>query len=307
MIMMTDVQNGTYKKLSKDAGVVAAVNSDSNINVSVYMSERDKFTSQFNTWSKKTAQSTLEMCRVVYEAKKELEGQDFLKFCNAIGRKGEDATVRKYLKIGEKYEQFNQYAELLPNSWTSIYEITQLPSEVFDALVATENSMANLTGEQIKLLKGSNSDGKSKSSTTAAAQTQASTNQSEVIDATSSKTDASGATTANSDLSETDSCVSGTDTSEFTTEATDDVPSTDTDREFAKQATSTVLAKANHAVTTTTVDVEDEEEFEPYEVTIRFNTKPSDAAIEELVESVLKIKSKYRVDFEIKTQRDHIM
>jgi predicted Zn-dependent protease with MMP-like domain len=85
------------------------------------MSERDKYKTEFNAWSKKTAQSTLEMCRVVYEAKRELESQDFLKFCNEIGRKGEDATARKFLKIGEKYDQFYQYAELLPNSWKSIH------------------------------------------------------------------------------------------------------------------------------------------------------------------------------------------
>lgn len=84
------------------------------------MSERDKYVSEFNQWSKKTAQMILEMGRVVYEAKKELGSQDFLKFCNAINRKGEDATVRKYLAIGSKYAQFFQYANLLPNAWTSI-------------------------------------------------------------------------------------------------------------------------------------------------------------------------------------------
>jgi hypothetical protein len=95
------------------------LNSESFDNVTYYLSDRDKYKSEFNQWSKKTAQSTLEMCRVVYEAKKELDSQDFLKFCNDIGRNGMDATVRKYLKIGEKYDQFFQYAELLPNSWTS--------------------------------------------------------------------------------------------------------------------------------------------------------------------------------------------
>ena len=112
MFKATNVQIGTYKKLGKDVGAVAAVNSDSNMNVSVYLSERDKYKTEFNSWSKKTAQSTLEMCRVVYEAKKELGSQDFLKFCNEIGRKGEDATVRKYLKIGEKKHilmQWNGY------------------------------------------------------------------------------------------------------------------------------------------------------------------------------------------------------
>ena len=120
----------------------------------------DRCVSEYSKFAVKTAQASLEMCRVVYEAKKELASQDFLKFCNEIGRKGEDSTVRKYLKIGEKYDKFYQYSELLPNSWTSIYEITQLPSDVFEALVATDNSMANMTGDQIKLLKGNDSSTK---------------------------------------------------------------------------------------------------------------------------------------------------
>ena len=141
MIKAMNVQNGTKKQFGEKVGIVAAVNSDSKVSVSYYVSEREKYVSEFGQWSKKTAQTILEMGRVVFEAKKELGSQDYLHFCNEIGRKGEDATVRKYLAIGEKYDKFYQYAELLPNAWTSIYEITQLPSDVFEALVATNSSM----------------------------------------------------------------------------------------------------------------------------------------------------------------------
>lgn len=302
MFKATNVQIGTYKQLGKDVGVVAAINSDSNINVSVYLSERDKYKTEFNSWSKKTAQSTLEMCRVVFDAKKVLGSQDFLKFCNEIGRKGEDATVRKYLKIGEKYDKFYQYAELLPNSWTSIYEITQLPSETFEALVATENSLANMTGNQIKLLMGKKTEDKSTSSaasatapTTAAPQTaQTSTEAHEDINAASSKTELSATATASSDAIQNDSSES---VSESTDEVSDDT-STQSDHEYAKQATSTMLERVA-ATASTTVEVEAEEVFEPYEVTIRFNKMPSDEAKRELAEYVYKVKNKYRLDIEV--------
>lgn len=309
MINKESVQNGTYKKLGKEVGIVAAVNSDSKVNVSVYLSEREKFTTEFNAWSKKTAQSTLEMCRVVYEAKKELESQDFLKFCNAIGRKGEDATVRKYLKIGEKYDKFYQYANLLPNSWTSIYEITQLPSEMFEALVTTENSMANMTGAQIKELMGKGTEDKSKATAaTSEAQTadQSSETTSEASEddqAASSSTDSTEAATASSDASEAESSVSIADETEVSTDQTSDSSSSDSDREFAKQATSTMLEQAVSAAASTTVAVEDEEAFEPYEITIRFNSKPSDVAVAALVESIVTIKSKHRLDFDFVQQK----
>jgi hypothetical protein len=304
---MTDVQNGTYKKLGKEVGIVAAVNSDSKVNVSVYLSERDKYKTEFNAWSKKTAQSTLEMCRVVYEAKKELESQDFLKFCNEIGRKGEDATVRKYLKIGEKYEKFYQYADLLPNSWTSIYEITQLPSEMFEALVTTENSMANMTGAQIKELMGKGTEDKSNvaAATSDAASADkssaTSTEASEDDNSASSTSHVSDAATASSVASEADSSKSIADETVVSTDQTDGASSSESDHAFAKQATRTMLEKATTAVATTSVDVEAEgdEEFEPYEITIRFNTDPSAQAKSELAECIYKIKSKYRLDFEV--------
>lgn len=317
MINEADVQNGTYKKLGKDVGIVAAVKSDTAVNVTVHLSEREKFASEFNTWSKKTAQSTLEMCRVVFEAKTELQSQDFLKFCNAIGRKGEDATVRKYLRIGEKYDKFYQYANLLPNSWTSIYEITQLPSDIFEALVTTENSMANMTGTQIKELMGKGTEDKSKAATTNAAATSdaatsdksfaTSTEVSEDDKAANSTTFVSEAVAASSDASEAESSVLIADETKVSTDQTDGVSSNESDREFAKQATSTMLQQAVTAAASTTVEVEDDEAFEPYEITIRFNSKPSDVAVAALVESLLTIKSKHRLDFECVQQKSFVM
>jgi hypothetical protein len=46
------------------------------------------------------------------------------------------------------------------------------------------------------------------------------------------------------------------------------------------------------------VDVADSEAFEPYEITIRFNSKPSDVAVAALVESIVTIKSKHKLDFD---------
>lgn len=306
-----DVQSGTDESLNSEFALEAAANSSSKFNVTVYMSERDKYKTEFNAWSKKTAQSTLEMCRVVYEAKRELESQDFLKFCNEIGRKGEDATARKFLKIGEKYDQFYQYAELLPNSWTSIYEITQLSSEIFEALVTTENSMANMTGAQIKELMGKGIVEKSQSSaaidspTSTTAQT--STEASNVIDEASSASDAIEASTETSDAIQTASLESVSESVAVAADVSAEQPSSDSDREFAKQATNTMLERVAAAASSNievAASIEAEQVFEPYEVTLRFNSKPSDDALAMLVESVLSLKSKYRLDVEIVTQID---
>jgi hypothetical protein len=313
MEKLMDVQNGTYGRLGRSVGIMAAISKESNVNVTVCLSVREKYKSEFNSWSKKTAQSTLEMCRVVYEAKTELGGQEFLKFCNEIGRKGEDATVRKYLKIGEKYEKFYQYADFLPNSWTSIYEITQLPTDVFEALVATENSMANMTGDQIKTLMGKKTEEKSKAAAaTSEAQTadqssETTSDVSEDDEAASSSTDATEAATASSDASVADSSESIADEAEVITDQTNDSSSSESDREFAKQATSTMLEQAVSAAASTTVEVEDDEALVPYEITIRFNSKPSDVAVAALVESLVTIKSKHRLHFDFVQQKAFVM
>jgi hypothetical protein len=324
MVNTSNVQNGTNVVVGLDVGTVASVSSDSSVNVTASVSKHDKYKIEFNAWSKKTAQSTLEMCRVVYEAKKELVSQDFLKFCLEIGRKGEDATVRKYLKIGEKYDQFYQYAELLPNSWTSIYEITQLPSETFEALIATENSLAYKTGDEIKLLMGKKTEDKSKSAdkteanvaiaaapqnatTTASSATtsdvtaQNSSQASVGMVESSSNTKSVGTAVASTDANQNELSKSDVESTTVSANATSLEPSSASDHQFAQQATNMMLKRVV-ATASTHVDVKAEENFVPYEITIRFNSKPSDIAIEELVESIVTIKSKYRLDFDFVQQ-----
>ena len=61
MSSLVNAQNGTDEDLNCEIALDSAANSSSKFNVTVYMSERDKYKAEFNAWSKKTAQSTLEM------------------------------------------------------------------------------------------------------------------------------------------------------------------------------------------------------------------------------------------------------
>jgi hypothetical protein len=70
------------------------------------------------------------------------------------------------------------------------------------------------------------------------------------------------------------------------------------DQEFAKQATFKVVADAR-ATTKPNNDREDDEPFVPYSISIRFNTKPSEAAVQELTEMLIAIKSEHRLDLDI--------
>ena len=299
MVKANNVQNGTYKKLGKDVGIVAAMQCDSKVGVSIYMSEREKYVSEFNLWSKKTAQASLETGRVVYEAKQNLSKNEFKAFVSDIKA---GSTIRKYLAIGEHYEKFYQYADLLPNAWTSIYQITLLPADVFDALVATESSMANMTGAQLRLLRGKKTEDKTKSSTASAAtpttlapQTAQNTQEAhEDINAASNTIEQSATATATSDAIQKDSNESVA----ASVDAESDDTSSPSDRAYAKQATSTMLERVA-ATACTTVDVESTTAMPTYEVVIRFNSIPTDDSWWDLTEEIENLVEKYNFDVEV--------
>ena len=82
------------------------------------------------------------MCKVVYEAKHTLTKDNFDSFCREIGQKSSDPTIRKYIAIGEKYYDFINYADKLPNAWTTIYNLTLINSNTFLALIAANENFA---------------------------------------------------------------------------------------------------------------------------------------------------------------------
>lgn len=129
----------------------------------------ESFTIEFSALSAKTARATLEMCKVVSEAKAALSQSEFAKFCESINQKEEDSTIRKYLAIGSHYDAFIAYADRLPNSWTSIYLITQIPADKFDELIARAASLKSLTAVQIKKLMSPDSTPSPNSESTNAA------------------------------------------------------------------------------------------------------------------------------------------
>ena len=269
MNKQNNVQNGT-------SSLVDAVNSD--ISITKFSTDRERFLSEYTAFAVKTAKATVEMCRVVYEAKTQLAKYEYLRFLRDIHHSSEDSTIRKYLAIGERYDKLIQYTNLLPSSWTSIYEITQIPSDVFDALVSTGSSMANLKGAQIKLLKDAN---KKSDAATTATTTATTTAASTAIDATA-------ATTADTAAVATPTTAS--------TAATTTTDTTAADLAHAQQATASLLERVAQ---TANAEANVASDDELYEIVIRFTQKPSDNAWWDLVEGIEDLDEKYDFDIEV--------
>lgn len=305
---LINVLNGTNEVSNQDIGQIRVLETERGIEVKHYITNRERFYSQYSLFAIKTAQSTVEMCRVVFEAKEELSKEEFSEFCTDIGHKGEDSTIRKYLAIGAAYDRLIQYADKLPNSWTSIYTITQIPSETFNALAEVGESFAKLSGNQIKALVEINSDSKKSPSTnaTSTAETTFEVTSTDVL-ASSSTDDTQKSLESNSETSFEATDVVTATTDEISTD--DDLSnlssSDDSDDESVSED---AVVKANtllERVTTThttSANVDIEDELEPYKLLLCFNSKPSDEARQYLVDCIFTLKSKYRLDIELKSQ-----
>ena len=301
-VSISDIEQGL--------GQIRVFETENNIVVTHHVTARERFFSEYSKFAVKTAQSTVEMCRVVYEAKKSLQKSEYDSFLLDIGRKTEDSTIRKYLAIGERYDDLIAYTNLLPSSWTSIYTITQLPADSFMAMVTLGESMANLTGAQLKRLKGVNASNNSVISTVP---TMPSTNvkRSASVDTDESKQSVDSDST-DSTVESTDSLISAQTTASASTDASsrdDEDADSSPDNEFAQQATSSLLERVSKT-TIATADVSlsaDSEADEPYEVVVRFKSRPSTAATHAIIEALTSVFSEHRVDAEILTKETEII
>ena len=318
------VQNGTtmdhdgdvsISDIEQGLGQIRVFETENNIVITHHVSARERFFSEYSKFAVKTAQSTVEMCRVIYEAKESLDKSEYASFLKDIGRKPDDPTIRKYLAIGERYDDLNAYANLLPSSWTSIYVITQIPADAFLAMVATGESMANLTGAQLKLLKGNDSSAKpSKPDSSSVSLTMPSANVKKSVTASSSTDDSEQS--ADSDSTEaTVDAADGSVAAHTTVSATCDAISTDdevadssSDNEFAQQATSSLLERvsqnANLTVEANDQHVLDEDSEQPNDIVIKFNSRPSDTAMHAIVDALLSVFRKYNVDAEVVSAKE---
>ena len=318
-LISENVQNGTNlsegssasaSDIEQGIGRIRVIETGDGIEIMHFFTARERFYSEYSQFAVKTAQSAVEMCRVVYEAKKSLDKSEYASFLQDIGRKTEDSTIRKYLAIGERYDDLIAYTNLLPSSWTSIYTITQLPPESFMAMVTLGESMANLTGAQIKRLKGVNVSNNSVNSTVP---TMPSTNvkRSASVDTNESEqsVDSDSASAA---VKSTDALISAQTTDSASSDGSsrdDEAADSSSDNEFAQQATSSLLERVSQT-TIATADVSlsaDSEADEPYEVVIRFKSRPSTDATHAIIEALTSVFSEHRVEAEIWSKETEII
>ncbi len=123
---------------------MAAVTSKENIDFMNALSVNE-YVDQFNQFANKTAQAIIGMGRVVHRAKSSL-GKDFDVFCTAIRFKRESSAIRKLDQIGKMADFLDKHANRLPNTWTTVYRLTQLGRELLEEAIAGDVVSPSMSG-----------------------------------------------------------------------------------------------------------------------------------------------------------------
>jgi len=115
-------------------------------NTSKYQSYVDNFLAM----RRKSSESILQLCKIVVEAEKNLEDEEFAKFLKEIGVDKSGSTFRKYRAIGHAIERLTPHTSVLPTSWTTIYRIACLDEEKLQLLVSEKLITPMLTAIQLE-------------------------------------------------------------------------------------------------------------------------------------------------------------
>ena len=116
---------------------------------------KEEYVHLFKQREAATAEATLAMCRVVYEAKQVLNSADFDTFCKTIGHRDESSTIRKFIAIGKVQPRLIAHANQLPVAWSSIYALTQIPAVEFERILTAGRSLRDVKGKELKGLVNS--------------------------------------------------------------------------------------------------------------------------------------------------------
>ncbi len=124
--------------------------------------EIQRYTQEFLSFAKASTENTIAMCELLNRAKVEFREKEqnnknklFNLLCESIGypKGANDPTIKKYVRIGESAQRFRPYIDRLPNSWTTLYEITQLDGKTFDDAIDNGTINIKMIGRDVKTLK----------------------------------------------------------------------------------------------------------------------------------------------------------
>jgi hypothetical protein len=113
------------------------------------MNNINKYVQQLNSLSSNTAKLIIETAAILVEAKQELNKDDYSAFLTQTKYDKNSSAIRKLEVIGHAQSRLKAISELLPCSWTTIYQVASLNIRDFDVLVAGKHLHPLITSAEI--------------------------------------------------------------------------------------------------------------------------------------------------------------
>jgi hypothetical protein len=110
------------------------------------------YVTEFHKYSKKSIESYLDMCRVVWIAKEKLYKQEFTQFCVEIGEAGSKASISKMRSIGKYYNLFKNHIDQLPSAWTTLYTLASIKEDLLESYLSDNTINPQIDGKEAKAL-----------------------------------------------------------------------------------------------------------------------------------------------------------
>ena len=139
----------THEEAITDAAIVQQQSPQGFLDLARLSIKATCFATEIAGFTKASTQNTIAMCEVFFKAKHEL-GAEFSSLCSALNYTADSSTIKKYILIGEKAELFKPYLDRLPNTWTTLYQMTHLNGDELQQLLSNGQLNQATTGAQIK-------------------------------------------------------------------------------------------------------------------------------------------------------------
>jgi len=119
----------------------------------------ENYIKTFQQYTKDTVENILKLGSLVLEMKTkkdngQLDQSDMDYFCFSVGLREEGSNFRKFKRLGDCAEKFRRYLDKLPDSYTVLYEIATLDSDLFEELMNNNEIHSYVTLKDVQKLAG---------------------------------------------------------------------------------------------------------------------------------------------------------
>lgn len=108
------------------------------------------FVTQYRHYARKTVENIILLGKTICDAEKFLSNKEISEFWTQIGSSPKDSTYRKLKEIGRMDYRLNEHLDILPNNWTTLYELAKIKDEDFTKLIEGKVLHKEVTSKEIK-------------------------------------------------------------------------------------------------------------------------------------------------------------